>query len=217
MKPPMMALVVAMAGTILPAISLTSQRDLRGMWKTCERRFEAAVTRSSACGSSLSNSSPPPSLAKSCARSVCMVSMAPRKTAAFSSRLHARRSTSAREAASGSVISSSRSATGFARSFHNESMLSSRCTSSSKTVRKTRRAKAAALSPSLISSAIAAAGGFAASPASPPASPPAAPSASDSSIRSVSSLPKSFLKRSSLAQAMQCTGLSGWLRMVQMG
>ena len=80
MKPPMMALVVAMAGTILPAISLTSQRDLRGMWKTCERRFEAEVTRSSACGSSLSNSSPPPSLAKSCARSVCMVSMAPRKT-----------------------------------------------------------------------------------------------------------------------------------------
>lgn len=80
MKPPMMALVVAMAGTILPAISLTSQRDLRGMWKTCERRFEAAVTKSSACGSSLSNSSPPPSLAKSWARSVCMVSMAPRKT-----------------------------------------------------------------------------------------------------------------------------------------
>ena len=48
-------------------------------------------------------------------------SRAARRTAAFSSRLHARRSTSAREAASGSVISSSRSTTGFARSFHNES------------------------------------------------------------------------------------------------
>ena len=149
MKPPMMALVVAMAGTILPAISLTSHRDLRAMWKTSERRFEAEVTKSSACGSSLSNSSPPPSLAKSWARSVCMVSMALRKTcvhtvyryahvhvhavgglggrrrrwrtAAFSSRLQARHSTSAREAASGSVMSSSRSTMGLARSFHNES------------------------------------------------------------------------------------------------
>mmetsp|Transcript_16353 Transcript_16353/g.38978 ORF Transcript_16353/g.38978 Transcript_16353/m.38978 type:complete len:236 (+) Transcript_16353:696-1403(+) len=217
MKPPMMALVVAMAGTILPAISFTSHRDLRAMWKTSDRRFEADVTKSSACGSSLSNSSPPLSLSNSAARCVCMLSMAQRKTAAFSSRLQVRRSTSAREAASGSVMSCSRSTTGLARSFHNESMLSSRCTSSSKTARKTRRANAAGVSPSWISSAAAAAAG-APSAASPLASPPAAPSAvSDSSTKSVSSLPKSFLKSSSLAHAMQCTGLSGWLRMVQMG
>ena len=48
-------------------------------------------------------------------------SKAARRTAAFSSRLQARHSTSAREAASGSVMSSSRSTMGLARSFHNES------------------------------------------------------------------------------------------------
>lgn len=51
----MTALVVAMAGTMLPAIALTSNSVCSGIEKTCERKLLAAVTKRSASSSSLSN------------------------------------------------------------------------------------------------------------------------------------------------------------------
>ena len=43
MKPAMMALVVAIAGMIEPAIDLTFQRDVSSMWKQAARRFVPAL------------------------------------------------------------------------------------------------------------------------------------------------------------------------------
>mmetsp|Transcript_23308 Transcript_23308/g.68453 ORF Transcript_23308/g.68453 Transcript_23308/m.68453 type:complete len:224 (-) Transcript_23308:276-947(-) len=212
----MMAFVVAIAGMMLPAISLTSHRDWRGMPKMVARRLDAAVTKSSACASSLSNVRPP----TSAGRSSRITRTASMKTAAFSSTVHARCSTSARRAASGGSSSPSTMAVGGLRSFHSASIASSRRTSASKTASNTRRAKSVAASPSARVRATAAGGGASAAgaPAAPPsvaASPSALPSAV--STRSVSSPPKSFLKSSSLAHAMQWTGLSGWFRIVQIG
>lgn len=49
-----MALVVAMAGTMLPAMPLASWYDWGGMPKPAARRLAAAVTKRMAQGSSLS-------------------------------------------------------------------------------------------------------------------------------------------------------------------
>mmetsp|Transcript_2684 Transcript_2684/g.5700 ORF Transcript_2684/g.5700 Transcript_2684/m.5700 type:complete len:210 (-) Transcript_2684:705-1334(-) len=209
MKPAMMALVVAMAGTMLPAISLTSQRDLRGMSKTAERRLDAAVTKSSASASSLSNESAP----TSAERCVSTVSIVCSSTAALCSTDHTLVSSCLADSASGSAIASSLSGVGGVRSFHSASIESSRSTSAAYTLLKTRRANEAALSPSRRVSA----DGADAGAASPGASAAALASTASSclscasvvSTRSVSSPPKIFLKSSSLAQAMQWTGLSG--------
>mmetsp|Transcript_1320 Transcript_1320/g.4189 ORF Transcript_1320/g.4189 Transcript_1320/m.4189 type:complete len:460 (+) Transcript_1320:703-2082(+) len=205
MKPAMMAFVVAIAGMMLPAISLTSHRDWSGMWKTAERRLAAAVTKSRASGSSLSKESEP----TSAVLSVRMRSMDDSITAAHSGTVQARCSTSASGAASGRLSEPSTTLTGGVRSFQSVAMLSSRSTSASKTVRKMRSAYCRAVSPGCRCS-----GGGAAAPG--PLSSPSGCS-SEVSTRSVSSPPKIFLKSSSLAQAMQCTGLSGWLRTVQIG
>jgi hypothetical protein len=56
MTPEIIALEVAIAGTMLPAIALASNTDFLGeMWKLKQRRLAAAVTKCSACSSSLSN------------------------------------------------------------------------------------------------------------------------------------------------------------------
>mmetsp|Transcript_33974 Transcript_33974/g.103941 ORF Transcript_33974/g.103941 Transcript_33974/m.103941 type:complete len:357 (-) Transcript_33974:190-1260(-) len=214
MKPAMTALVVAMAWMIRPAIPLISHRDWSGMWKVAQRRLAAAATKSIASSSSLSKASEP----TSDARWVKIRSTEARSTAALSSTDHARCSSRAVAAASGSASFASSTLTGGLRFSHRTSMLSSRCTSSSKTALKTRRAKSAPLSPSCCFSG--GGGGGAAAAPSPSGGPPSAsPSAPSSAVstRSVSSPPKSFLKSSSLAQLMQCTGFSGWLRMVQIG
>ena len=55
MKPAMMALVVAIAGMIEPAIFFTFHFGSRTMWKQLERRLDAAATTLSVGSSSLSN------------------------------------------------------------------------------------------------------------------------------------------------------------------
>mmetsp|Transcript_19055 Transcript_19055/g.42567 ORF Transcript_19055/g.42567 Transcript_19055/m.42567 type:complete len:211 (-) Transcript_19055:281-913(-) len=210
----MIALVVAIAGMMFPAISLTSHRDCIGMWKMLARKLEAAVTKSNACGSSLSNVSAP----TSSGRSSRMVWTEWMKTAAFSAMLHTRCSSSASVDASGRLSAARSTGTGFARSFHKLSIARSLRTSCSKTTPKMRFPNSAALSPCALckfaaaAAPAAAADGAAASAASSPSSPVSAVS-----TRSVSSPPKIFLKRSSFAQAMQWTGLSGWFRIVQIG
>ena len=52
MRAAMMALVVAMAGMMLPAIDLMSNRDLVVIPNTCDRMLAAAVTKSIAASSS---------------------------------------------------------------------------------------------------------------------------------------------------------------------
>ena len=52
MNPAMIAFVVAIAGTMAPAMAFAEKRDSGGMWKMYERRLEAATTKSSVGGSS---------------------------------------------------------------------------------------------------------------------------------------------------------------------
>ena len=65
MKPAMIAFVVAIAGTMFPAISFTLQRDCRSIPKISPRRLDADVTKSSAIGSSLSKVAAPTSSPRS--------------------------------------------------------------------------------------------------------------------------------------------------------
>ena len=65
MKPAMIAFVVAIAGTMFPAISFTDHRDCRSIPKISPRRLDADVTKSSAIGSSLSNVAAPTSSPRS--------------------------------------------------------------------------------------------------------------------------------------------------------
>ena len=54
-RPATMALVVAIAGMILPAICLISNRDLFSIPKIVDRKLALAVTKSNVSSSSLSN------------------------------------------------------------------------------------------------------------------------------------------------------------------
>mmetsp|Transcript_6473 Transcript_6473/g.15622 ORF Transcript_6473/g.15622 Transcript_6473/m.15622 type:complete len:215 (+) Transcript_6473:842-1486(+) len=214
----MMALVVAMAGMMLPAISLTTKRDCGGMPKMQLRRFAAAVTKSRHSQSSLSNASWPAfSPRASNARTT-----APTNAAAFSATLHTAWSSSGeatgRPARSG-TSSANESGSGGRRSFQRVLIASRRRTSAAKTASKMRAANSRAPSPGCSSSlgAGAPSPAVAAAAGAVPSSAAAGAPSSELSTRSVSSPEKTFLKSSSLAHAMQCTGLSGWLRTVQIG
>ncbi|KAH3660047.1 hypothetical protein OGAPHI_007252 [Ogataea philodendri] len=59
LNPAMMALVVATAGIMFPAICLISNLVLSGIWNTCDRKLAAETTKSSVSSSSLSKSTGP--------------------------------------------------------------------------------------------------------------------------------------------------------------
>mmetsp|Transcript_4544 Transcript_4544/g.8266 ORF Transcript_4544/g.8266 Transcript_4544/m.8266 type:complete len:237 (-) Transcript_4544:616-1326(-) len=223
MSPEMMAFVVAIAWMILPAIPLASKNDWVGMWYAIERRFAAAVTKSTAKSSSLSNTAAP----SSSFLAPWNVRMASKKTAALSARSQTlclfprpialealccdvppafRLSSAVR-------ISPRTRGFGFVRDFHRSSMRSTRSMSSWNTRRKIRSAYASTDSPSprrntLLSTC-----------SSSSCCPSVSASFSPPSSRSVtvSTLPNSRWNSSSFAHTMQCMGFSGVLRMVQTG
>ena len=244
MKPEMIALVLAIAGMMRPAVPLASQRDSMPIPKHAIRKLEAAVRKSIASLSSLSKLSKPTSSAR-CSRILVAVA---RKTAVLSATVHAAASglsaAPLRAVASGRAVGAvgfgkwgfeaeapvtskpmplgrNRSGTGGDRSFsfHVSCIRAFLLISSSNTARNTRQEKSKAASPgSCIRGAGAAAGEASSLVGSAWPALASRPSASLSvSMRSVLCPPKSSGKRSSFTQWIQCTGVSGWLRIVQTG